>query len=225
MKFLNKLYFYLRAVPKTLLFNFYYLPLNQALKLPMIVSHRVKIERLSGKIELVGQIRTGKIRIGFGKVQIADPARSRALWAVSPQGRITFHPKVKLGTGTKLDVRGHLEIGEGSNFTGEATIICNHKIQFGKNSLISWQTLFMDTDQHSIVDQHHQRLNPDQPIQIGNDVWICAKSTILKGVTIGNNSIVSANANVTRTFPESDLILGGNPAKPISSLEGKKFVH
>jgi len=225
MKALQRLYFYLRAIPKTLLFNFYYLPLKQSLKLPIIVSHRVKIEKLSGNVILKGKVRTGKIKIGFGKVQIADPAKSRALWALSHNGTITLHPRVKLGTGTKLDIRGSLEIGEGSNFTGETTIVCNHKISFGRSNLISWQTLFMDTDLHGIVDLNNDQTNPDQPIFIGDDVWICAKSTILKGVTINNNTVVSANSNVTKRFTDSDIIIGGNPAKVISSMKDKKFIH
>ncbi|MCG7584497.1 acyltransferase [Photobacterium sp. OFAV2-7] len=225
MKAVKKIYYYLRAIPKTLLFNFYYFPADQAIKFPVIVSHRVKFEKLDGKVILKGNIKTGKIRIGFGKVQIADPAKSRALWNLSRSGIITFHPRVKLGTGTKLDVRGNLEIGEGSNFTGEATIVCNHRISFGRNSLVSWQTLFMDTDLHSIVDRNSIQTNPDQPIKIGNDVWICAKSTILKGVTINNNTVVSANSNVTTGFTDGDIIIGGNPAKAISSMNDKKFIH
>ena len=225
MKALKRLYFYIRAIPKTLLFNFYYLPLKQAIKLPLIVSHRVKIERLSGQIKLKGKIKTGKIRIGFGKVQIADPAKSHVLWSLSPNGIITFHPRVKLGTGTKLDIRGNLEIGEGSNFTGEATIVCNHNISFGRNNLVSWQTLFMDTDLHGIVDLDNTPINPDQPIALADDVWVCAKSTILKGVTINNNTVISANSNVTKCFTDSDIIIGGNPAKVISSMKNKKFIH
>ena len=225
MKALNKIYSYLRAIPKTLLFNFYYLPFRQAIQLPLIISHRVKISRLSGRVRLIGKIKTGKIRIGFGNVQVADPAKSRAIWSLSSTGIITFSPNVKLGTGTKIDIRGQLKIGEGSNFTGETTIICNNQITFGKNNLISWQTLFMDTDLHSIVDLSNNQVNPDQPISIGDNVWICAKSTILKGVNIKNNTVISANSNVAKPFSDSDIIIGGNPAKIISTMKDKKFIH
>ncbi|ELR63998.1 hypothetical protein C942_03077 [Photobacterium marinum] len=223
-KALNRLYLYLRAVPKTLLFNFYYLPLSQAYKLPLLVSHRVSIEALSGSITLTDKIKTGKIKIGFGKVQVASPSRSPLLWSLHPTGKLFLGTNIKLGTGTKLDVRGELRIGNGSNFTGESTLVCNHKITFGQNNLVSWQTLFMDTDMHQIIDGQQQQLNPDAAITFGDDIWVCARSTVLKGVTLGHNSIVSANSNVVSNFEQGNAVIGGNPGRVISSMEGKTFL-
>lgn len=54
----------------------------------------------------------------------------------------------------------------------------------------------------------------DLPIVIEDDVWCGANVTILKGVTIGHGSVVSAGAVVTRSFPPYSII-GGVPAKLI----------
>lgn len=50
------------------------------------------------------------------------------------------------------------------------------------------------------------------PIILGRNVWVGAKATILKGVTIGENSVVGANAVVTKDVP-SDVVVTGIPAE------------
>ncbi len=143
---LIKAYLYCRAIPKSLLFNFWYLPLSQAVTLPIVVSHRVKILRLSGALEVPKTARTGKIRLGFGQVQVADSSRSRMLWSLGKTGKINLGERVKIGTGCKLFVDGNLSIGTRTNLTGESTIVCQKEVNIGQGCLISWQTVIMDTD-------------------------------------------------------------------------------
>ena len=62
------------------------------------------------------------------------------------------------------------------------------------------------------------------PIAIGDNAFIGAHSTILKGVTIGANSIIGAASLVTTNIPDNE-IWGGNPAKfirKIKSNDGSK---
>ncbi len=47
---------------------------------------------------------------------------------------------------------------------------------------------------------------------IGDDVWIGAHSTVLRGVTVGDGAVVGANSVVTRDMP-SLAVVAGNPAK------------
>ena len=58
-----------------------------------------------------------------------------------------------------------------------------------------------------------------KPVKIGNNVWIGANSTILKGVTIGDNSIVATRSVVTKDIP-ANCIFGNEPAGLI-----KKEIH
>ena len=53
-----------------------------------------------------------------------------------------------------------------------------------------------------------------KPVTIGNHVWICSNSIVLKGVTIGDGAIIAAGAVVTKDVP-SKCMVGGNPAKII----------
>lgn len=55
---------YILGIPKSLIVNFKYLPINQAIKLPVWVSHRTKIWG-NGKIRIVGNVQTGMIKIGL----------------------------------------------------------------------------------------------------------------------------------------------------------------
>ncbi|MBD0832983.1 sugar O-acetyltransferase [Aestuariibaculum sediminum] len=56
-----------------------------------------------------------------------------------------------------------------------------------------------------------------KPISIGDNVWIGGNSTICPGVTLGNNVVVGAGAVVTKSFP-SDVVIAGNPAKIIKTI-------
>jgi acetyltransferase-like isoleucine patch superfamily enzyme len=55
------------------------------------------------------------------------------------------------------------------------------------------------------------------PVKIGAHVWIGFNSIILKGVTIGDRSVVAAGSVVTKDIP-ADVLVAGNPARVIRSL-------
>lgn len=68
----------------------------------------------------------------------------------------------------------------------------------------------MDTDSHDIIDKNGFKMNYPKSISIGNHVWIGCRNTILKGVAIGDNSIVSANSTLTKSVIEGNCIIGGH---------------
>ena len=59
------------------------------------------------------------------------------------------------------------------------------------------------------------------PVIISNNVWIGMNATILKGVTIGENSVVAAGAVVTKSVP-ANVVVGGNPAIIIKEFNDKR---
>lgn len=83
------------------------------------------------------------------------------------------------------------------------------KITIGKNCLIGHNVVIMDGDGHQIDNK-----NTTKPIKIGNHVWIASGATILKGVTIGDNSVIGAGAVVTHDVESNSLVVG-NPAKVV----------
>lgn len=116
-----------------------------------------------------------------------------------------------------------LIIGDNVGMSGTA-IICRHKITIGNNVRIGGGTVIYDSDFHSLNPIERTSL-PEitDNIQVGevtikDYAFIGANCTILKGVTIGRNSIVGACTVVTSDIPDNE-IWGGNPAKFIKKTE------
>jgi acetyltransferase-like isoleucine patch superfamily enzyme len=204
----------LRGLPKTLLFNFRFLPLRQAVRLPILVSHRVAICDFSGKVTLRGPARTGCVLLGFGNVGVYDYRRARSVWQVA--GEVTFEPPVRLGHGFKLSVAGKLEFGAGFTAPAECRISCFDRITFGRGIAVSWECLIMDNDFHFISTDGAAEFPPrEAPIVIGDHVWICARATVLKGVELADGVVVAAGAIVPASVTEPNVLVGGNPARVI----------
>ena len=198
---------------KTLYFNFTYLPFHQAKKLPFLVSRKVYLSQTKGVVSIEGPITTGMIRIGYGDVGIFDKKRSRSIWQVS--GKVIFKGTAHLGHGSKISVgkQGVLELGPNFALTAESAIVSHKQIVFGKNCLVSWECLIMDTDFHKIYDAEGQWVNPPKEIIIGDKVWLGARNTLLKGTKIASHSIIGANSQVSKDISDQSGLFAGNPIK------------
>lgn len=73
----------------------------------------------------------------------------------------------------------------------------------------------MTSDGHDIL-RHGKRVNPAKSIYIGSHVWLADNVTVLKGVSIGNDSIVGINSTVTKSL-EANTVAAGNPARIIQT--------
>lgn len=218
MKKFNKIIDYLLGMPKSIYFCFKYLPFKTAVKLPILLSRHVYLYSMKGKIKIESaQIKMGMIRIGYGGVGIFDRKYSRTIWQ-NNGGMVIFKGKASIGHGSRLSIneKGILTFGNNLNITAETQIICSKSISFGRDVLISWQCLFMDTDFHKVY-KNDVLKNNDKSINIGNHVWIGCRNTILKGVEIVDNCIIAANSNVIKSIKQENSIIAGNPAKVIES--------
>ncbi len=203
---------YVLGVPKSLFINFRTLPFSQAIKLPILVSHRTRLENLSGKI-IMDKVKFASVKIGFGTTEYAD--FRECMTVISLRGTWYIQTKCKIGSGTKIHVQGELHTGPGFNVTGSTSIICHKKIQFGEHVLISWGVHIMDTDQHPIYNEGRQHINANSEIVIGNHVWICSKSTVLKGSRLSDNSVLGAQSLLSKPIEETNVLVAGMPAKVI----------
>lgn len=114
--------------------------------------------------------------------------------------------------GSTIDVRnnGKLYLGRGYMNYG-SRIECHKKIQIGDNVFIAENVTIRDSDNHEILRENYSMTDE---IIIGNNVWIGAGAKILKGVHIGDGSIIAAGAIVTKDVPKKSLV-AGVPAKII----------
>ena len=93
------------------------------------------------------------------------------------------------------------------------------KITIGNNVNIGAACIIMDSDAHAF--KAEERLEGEDikkrianPIYIGNNVFIGTRCIILKGVSIGDNSVIGAGAIVTKSIP-ANCIAAGNPCRII----------
>jgi acetyltransferase-like isoleucine patch superfamily enzyme len=211
MSFYQKFILLILAIPKTIYFNLKYFPFRDAIKFPVIVSHRVVLAKTKGKIVIDSPIKPGLIRIGFGGVRIFDRKYSRSVWHVN--GKVTFKGRASLGYGTKLSVFGELIFGNNFAISAQTQIVCNKKICFGDDVLIGWDCLFMDSDAHFILNRDGVVINNPREIIIGDRVWFGARCTVTKGTIIANDVVVATNSCVYGKHETSNCIIGGNPTR------------
>lgn len=195
---------------KTIIFNFYYLPPKVAIRLPIFIYKRSRLQEMKGKISIEAPITTGMLKIGPHDLGTQDCLYSRTIWELS--GLFIIKGKASIGRGCKISVgkKAILTLGKNLNITGNSEIICQKEITFGDNCLLSWDILMMDTDFHHILNQEGVKINPPKPIKIGNHVWIGCRNTILKGVSIADNNIIAANSTLTHSITNENCIIGDN---------------
>jgi acetyltransferase-like isoleucine patch superfamily enzyme len=113
-------------------------------------------------------------------------------------------------TGCQINVNkgSTLEIGSGYTNT-EVTIDCFNNIKIGNGVVISKGAIIRDSDNHKILYNDYEM---SKPIIIGDHVWIGMRAIILKGVKIGDGSIIAAGAVVNKDVPPYCMV-AGVPAK------------
>ena len=134
--------------------------------------------------------------------------------------RIELAPGVKLRRAT-IVIRGNncsIEIGKNSSF-GQIRIVnvgMDNSIKIGADCLFADNIELWASDTHTIFDHNDRLINPEKPIIIGDSVWVGAYVKILKGVSVGNGSIIGMNSMVTKDILPKTLNVG-SPAKCIKS--------
>ena len=99
-------------------------------------------------------------------------------------------------------------------FLNGCHVSAKRSVRVGEHSNVGVGTRIFDSDQHDVDDT---RLEQSAPVAIGDHVWIAADCTILKGVTLGDHSVIGTRSIVTSDVPPHTLALG-QPARPRGSV-------
>ena len=142
---------------------------------------------------------------------------SPATLDVRAGGRFTTGGWVIIGAGSEIVVGAEAEvhIGGGSYCTAEARVIATQSVHIGNDCAISWGAQILDDDLHALFIGGEGRPQA-APIHIGNHVWLGTRSTVLKGVVIGDGAVVAAGAVVTADVPARSVV-GGVPARVLAT--------
>ena len=124
-------------------------------------------------------------------------------------------------------------MGEGSRVNTPLTVVRAHNVKIGRNVVVMNGCLMMSAGGITIEDEaliaanvqlisnnhdlDNRAIITCKPVHIGRKAWIGAGSTILPGVTVGENSVVGAGSVVTHDV-EPNTIVAGNPARLIKRI-------
>ena len=152
------------------------------------------------------------LRIAAGVVTEHRPGRLHFL--LSPGAR------VEIGEGTWLRTEvgdlhlvafddAQLVVGpegllNGCHISAKTQVVLGRRVWVGMGSRV------FDADQHDLDDAHPERRGP---VSIGDCVWIGSDATVLRGVEIGEHSVVGTRSLVTHDVPPHTLVYG-QPARP-----------
>ena len=126
-------------------------------------------------------------------------------WPCSPQIRVGNYKNI------------HFHPDDINNFQGTGNYFqaLDGHIYIGRGTWIAMNV--------GIVTTNHSTENPDEhesghDVVIGEKGWLGMNSMILPGVTLGDHTVVGAGSVVTKSFPEGNCVIAGNPARKIREM-------
>ncbi len=154
----------------------------------------------------------------FGRrleIQIARGAEVRF-------GRFTW-----IGDGSKIRCHeGEVEIGEKTVIGQECTISAYRRVRIGEQCVIADRAMFIDFD-HGIVEVERPIREQGiykKPVEVGSNCWIGYGAAVLRGVSIGDNSVLGTYALATSDVP-ANAVAAGIPARVIRMREAPQALR
>lgn len=107
-----------------------------------------------------------------------------------------------------------LEVGKNTSCCDVSMVLHGDKVKIGEGCMISNRVVFW-TDGHSVLDEETKEVinYTNEPLTIGNHVWIGERVTFTKRAGVPDNCIVGLCSVVTKKFQETNCVIAGSPAK------------
>lgn len=206
----------MRSILHTIYFNFHYLPFKQAWKLPIIL-YKPKLLKLKGTVLIDSEdVRTGMIRLGLPSVSIYP---NQGIVYENHGGVCVFKGKCNIGNASAISIGEKGVITFGQEFKASSTfkLACYHYISFGDKVHVGWESLFMDTDFHTLSRLDGTTTKGYGPIKIGANNWFGCKNTVLKNTITPDYCVIASNSLLNKDYSIGNyIVIGGNPCSKIA---------
>lgn len=145
-----------------------------------------------------GSLEIGVNKLNGSKTETYLRLRSGAVWKAKDRCEISYGSTIEILKEAVLE-SGYFTMNSFS------TMIAGKHITLGEDVMIARKVVIFDSDFHAI-EYDNEKVECSIPVRIGNHVWIAANSMILKGVEVGEGSVISANTLVTKNVKEEVLV-------------------
>jgi acetyltransferase-like isoleucine patch superfamily enzyme len=164
-------------------------------------------------------------RYGLLRLRYRGRLRTDGVCFVCPGVKLEIGPHATLrigrwawiGHGCKIRVHeGEVSIGAKTVMGQECTISAYQHVSIGRECIIADRVMLIDFDHGVTETERPIRLQGiyKRDVRVGHNVWIGYGACVLRGVSVGENSVIGTNAVVTKDFP-ANAVLGGVPARLI----------
>ena len=209
---------------KTVWFNFRFLPLRQAIYIPILIYPRVQMIGLyRGCIKLPQNVHFGSVKIGFANWPIAPTKNVYTLLRFEKNGILTLGDKCTFKCGFSICVykNAHLAIGNDFITNMDSKILCKKKIVIGNHCRLGWNVQIYDSNFHFIYNEQNQCISPCHGnVVIKDNVWITNQCTVSKGSVIPSFSMLASGSLLCKDFSDVTTkgnVFAGRPAKLLST--------
>ena len=194
-------------------FNFKYLPLKQAIILPIWL-YKPHFIKLKGTILLdTDRIIPGMIQLGR-LINTCNPNNGISL---DLDGIIIFKGNVVFANDSYIMIRDGGTLTLGKNLDCNCKIKCAKSIEIGDETWIAYDSMIMDSDWHALTDMCTGKLlKKVSPVKIGKHNFISYKCIITKGTVTPDNAIFTPCSILDKVYQEAEYpLFGGNPCQLI----------
>jgi acetyltransferase-like isoleucine patch superfamily enzyme len=158
-------------------------------------------------------------QLRYPHIKLAKGVRIKGSLIVQGSVKVEIGPGSRLGKKVNITGSGEVKIGRSVSING-TWIGCAKSVTIGDDCLIS-DCFIADTDYHNL--EPHLRHSPPgpkvtAPIVLERNVWVGARSTVMKGVTIGENSVVGLGSVIRKSVPANVVVIG-NPQEIVKYLD------
>lgn len=198
------------ALIKSLFFNLKQFGLK-GLKMPVLFAKKCKV-RVKGTVK-VENGRSAAVKIGFGGSEGIIEKRY-SYFSVAKGATVIFKGKAGISAGNSIRVdQGTLTLGKNFSTNKNCFIACSKGVTVGDDVTLGWDVNIRDNDGHTVIDGETGQPSESREVKIGNHVWLCAYTDVLKGSVVPDESVVAYRSLVTKAFDKEHSLIGGAPAK------------